>query len=299
MTLTTFNDTAISSNVTFETWVSSWNTAILSLGLVQTADTGQINFSTVVWPTVANTKAGFAIYAFNDSNQGSYPCYIRVDFGVGGSDSFPALWFTMGTSTNGAGVIGAITSPAVQFELSGSANYNSAVSGTTSRLTAAFSYNFTTIAQIGFLSIERIQTVSGTDSTTGLVFTWVKDYLGTNAFTYGGQQVLYFTGTQPVANYNAAQGIPTVFYNSTNTSTTWTNGGNNVYLGLIYPVGQIIHFPIQGFMVNYPGDIAPTSIDVIPIYGTNQNWYSVPVTLTTYLVSNGGSAQQSLLVRWS
>ena len=113
-----------------------------------------------------------------------------------------------------------------------------------------------------------------------------------------GEHSAFQTFTQPVANYSGTYALPTVFANTSNTSATWTNGGNNVYLGLVYPVGQIIHYPIQGFMVNYPGDIAPLSVDTIPIYGTNHSWLSVAVGATTNLVWNGGASQMSLLVRW-
>ena len=297
MTLTTWNTAAITSNVLFEAWALQVHTAILATGLVQTADTGQIVFSTAVYPGVANTKAGYAMYAFNDPNQGSYPCFIRVDFGTATAATYPSLWVQVGTSTNGAGVIGGIQTSQIQTQETG-AGYISGISGSSSRLTMALSYNNGTPAYDDFLSIERIQTVSGTDSTTGLVFTWVKSYAGSNTYISNGQQVLYFTGTQPVANYSATSGIPTIFANTSNTSTTWTNGGNNSYVGLIYPVGQIVHYPIQGFMVNYPGDISPFSVVTIPIYGTTHSWISIPVGCTTNLVTNGGASQMSLLVRW-
>ena len=297
MTLTTWNTLAIGTTAQFQAWALQVHTAILATGLVQTADTGQIVFSTVSVPVATNTKAGYAMYAFNDSNQGSYPCYIRVDFGTASNLGYPSMWIQIGTSTNGAGVIGTIQSPTIQTQETG-VSYISGISGTSSRLTMALSYTYGAPAYDNFLSIERLQTVSGTDSTTGLVFTWVKNYMGTNSYVGGGQQVLYFTGTQPVANYSGGYALPTVFANASNTSTTWTNGGNNVYLGLVYPVGQIIHYPIQGFMVNYPGDIAPLSVDTIPIYGTNHSWLSVAVGATTNLVWNGGASQMSLLVRW-
>ena len=299
MTLTIFNDMTIPNSAAFQAWASSWHTAILSIGLVQTADTGQINFGTVILPGASQTKAGYAIYAFADSLQGTYPCFIRVDFGTSSSVSYPSLWFQVGTSTNGAGTLGVIQTTSIQFQQIGSAVYQSAVSGSTSRLTAGVSHTYTTSTYVGFLSIERLQTSTGTDSTTGLVFSWVKNYTGTSAFAYPGQQVLYFSGTQPLANFNSTGGLPTLFAEANHTSFTWTNGFNNVYVGLIYPVGQVIHYPIQGFMVNYPGDISPTSINVIPVYGVSQNWYSVPVANTTALTTNGVTGEMSLLVRWN
>ena len=129
MTLTTWNTLAIGTNAQFQAWALQVHTAILATGLVQTADTGQIVFSTVSVPVATNTKAGYAMYAFNDSNQGSYPCYIRVDFGTASSLGYPSMWIQIGTSTNGAGVIGTIQSPTIQTQEIG-VSYISGISGT-------------------------------------------------------------------------------------------------------------------------------------------------------------------------
>lgn len=79
------------------------NALIAAGGLVQTADTGQTNFT-------ANTRAtsvgagGYTVYRFDDAHQGSYPLFIRIDWyqAVVGRLGFG---ITIGTGTNGSGTI--------------------------------------------------------------------------------------------------------------------------------------------------------------------------------------------------
>jgi hypothetical protein len=68
-------------------------------GLVQTADTGQTDFT-------ANTRAagGYTVYRFNDPDQASYPLYLRIDW-TPAATSRPGFSFTLGTGSNGAGTI--------------------------------------------------------------------------------------------------------------------------------------------------------------------------------------------------
>lgn len=75
------------------------NALIATGGLVQTADTGQTDFS-------ANTRAapGYTVYRFNDAHQGSYPLFLRIDW-TPTATTRPGLTFTLGTGSSGAGVI--------------------------------------------------------------------------------------------------------------------------------------------------------------------------------------------------
>lgn len=85
---------------------------LATVGLTQTADTGQLNLTTA--PAAVFSSAsysyGYTVHRFNDTYQSTYPIYIRIDYlnsaGSMGSTVKPTFKFTVGTSTNGAGVIG-------------------------------------------------------------------------------------------------------------------------------------------------------------------------------------------------
>jgi hypothetical protein len=103
-TLTPFDQT---TDAGFRAWVSSIITQLAAVGLTQTSDTGQINTSTVTRPGSGNTSAGYTIWQFNDSLQGTSPIYFKLEFGSGSAAANPQMWVTVGTGTNGAGTINA------------------------------------------------------------------------------------------------------------------------------------------------------------------------------------------------
>lgn len=96
-----------STNAKLRSWGSAISAALVASGLTVTADTGQINWTTVTHPGAINTKAGYEIYRFNDSLQGANPIYFRIDYGTGAaaSGTNPCTWMTVGTGSDGAGNI--------------------------------------------------------------------------------------------------------------------------------------------------------------------------------------------------
>lgn len=89
----------------FRTWCQGIAAQLVVAGLVQTADTGQINNTTVVKPVSTDTASGYEIYRFNDTNQGSFPIFLKIEYGSGALATRPALWLTVGTGSNGSGTL--------------------------------------------------------------------------------------------------------------------------------------------------------------------------------------------------
>lgn len=92
------------SDAGFRAWVAELITTLTNAGLVQTADTGQINTTTVTRPA-ANTEGGYAIFRFNDTQQATAPIFLRIGFGTGGAATTPRMQLTVGTASDGAGTI--------------------------------------------------------------------------------------------------------------------------------------------------------------------------------------------------
>ena len=92
----------LADDATFRTWGSGIAAQFAAVGLVQTADTGQINWTTVARPGVGS-YGGYEIWRFNDSFQATAPVFIKLEYGVGTAADRPALRITVCTSTNGAG----------------------------------------------------------------------------------------------------------------------------------------------------------------------------------------------------
>lgn len=98
---------AITNDATYRAWGVVVSAAFASAGLVQTSDTGQVNWTTVTKPTAASTLAGYEIWRFNDTLQSTAPIFIRISYysGAQSSGNNPVLRITVGTGSNGAGTI--------------------------------------------------------------------------------------------------------------------------------------------------------------------------------------------------
>lgn len=93
------------SDAGFRAWGSELSAKLQAAGLVQTADTGQINWATATRPGSVNTAAGYEIYRFDDALQATAPLYIKLEYGTGNVADRPTIWVSVGTGTNGAGTL--------------------------------------------------------------------------------------------------------------------------------------------------------------------------------------------------
>lgn len=104
--------TAVShtTDAEFRAWGSELSGKLSVAGLVQTSDTGQINWTTVSRPGT-NTAGGYEIWKFNDSLAATAPIYLKIEYGTGANAAYPQIWLTVGTGSNGSGTLtGATTS---------------------------------------------------------------------------------------------------------------------------------------------------------------------------------------------
>lgn len=104
-------------DATFRAWVKQVIDQLVAVGLVKTADTGQIDTATVLRPTAGNTSAGYAIFAFptTDTLQATRPVVFKLEFGSFGTVSLPSMWLTVGAGSDGAGAITGISHARVQI----------------------------------------------------------------------------------------------------------------------------------------------------------------------------------------
>ena len=170
MALVTFS--AAMTNATdaqFRAWGKAISDSLQAVGIVKTADSGQIDWATVAAPTAANTQMGYEIYRFNDTLQSTAPVFIRLDFGTGvSSDNNPALWISVGTGSNGSGALTGEILPEQQNYASGNAVATTHyISGSSNRFVIATqgissSYNIV-------LTVERTHDSSGSDTSDGVM----------------------------------------------------------------------------------------------------------------------------------
>jgi hypothetical protein len=284
MTLSTWSrGNLTNSDATFRTACQDIHNALAAVGLVQTADTGQIDLATVVKPGTINTSAGYEIWRFNDALQATAPVFIKIEYGTNGANANTfGIWMTVGSSTDGAGNLGAQKSSRIQL---GTATTSSAtpylcwVSGDTSRLTLMM-YAGGTTGQAYFATVERTQNVSGGNTNEGIVFV----YATRNAAS--GNQVVQFSGPLSIA----ASSIQTVMP----AGPSWALGAN-VYTGPVLPLGFGVHPPAQGVLTYFNGDISQGVPQSISHYGTYRTFYPVGSANITGL---GQATGATVLVRY-
>jgi hypothetical protein len=152
----------------FRSWGSGLSAQFAAIGLVKTADTGQIDWSTVLKPSGGSTQRGYEVWRFNDALQATKPVFIRIDFGAGLFANIPGILVTVGTGTNGAGTLTGQLSPAKALSASGIvATAPSYCSGSSSRLNLVT--NYSTVASTMLLCVERTKTGAGVDTGDAIV----------------------------------------------------------------------------------------------------------------------------------
>lgn len=99
------------SDAAFRKFAQGIHDAVIAAGWVQSSDTGQLAIATATCPTTTNTPAGYEIFKLNDAAQATAPVFVKVEYGRAGGTSpnnSPAIWFTVGQATNGAGTLSSI-----------------------------------------------------------------------------------------------------------------------------------------------------------------------------------------------
>ena len=168
-----------SSDATFRAWGLDLSTRFALAGLVQTTDTGQINWLTVTRPG-AITFAGYEIWRFNDSLQGTSPVFIKIEYGTANNATVPALRITVSSGTNGAGTCtGLVTTALVAYAATtlianaNITNFNSFLCATAGFAGLAFKIgaaSLSSLTLIGF-TVQRTVDNTGAPTATGVVLT--------------------------------------------------------------------------------------------------------------------------------
>ena len=268
----------------------------LALGWVQTADTGQIDLGTVAKPAAANAKQGYEIWRMDDALQGTYPCYIRLDYGAGSSAAYLGLWLTLGTGSDGAGNItgklfdgGAVAVATLSNnsqDTTSQALYGSAD-------TARFTFNVGGVGGVTYLlllGIERTKDSSGGDSGDGFLIvgksalaTKPSGFTGTVANAACWIHYCKYTGAQPPMsagwNYILANENPSVF-------------GTDVGVGLVIPTATIAEQPGANFAVARSSDFLLSATPSMTLYGQSITY----VRLAATVHSNSGTADASAVI---
>ena len=93
---------SMASDAAFRTMGTDFSGMLTTIGFTKTADTGQIDWTTVARASAGNV-AGYEIRKFTDTIG---DLYVKIEYGSGAAgNTTPAMWVTVGTGSNGSGTI--------------------------------------------------------------------------------------------------------------------------------------------------------------------------------------------------
>ena len=187
-----FDNTIIGTNLTaatFRAWCTFIHNSFL-LGFVATADTGQLNLTTVAAPTSTQQVMGYKVYRSNDALT---PVYVKVEFASGSSIVYPSIWVSMSLGTNGDGtLINPLLLTRTQLATSSSDAVTPQVclaSGATDRV--CFALFLSVISMPLWFSLERRKDANIANADTGLIVDWGSSFSSTHSLC------IPFTGVIP------------------------------------------------------------------------------------------------------
>lgn len=195
----------------FKAWAQPISAWFAAAGWLQSADTGQVN-----WSTISSVPgSGAYVYEIWEPNDGLTNFYVKMEYGNVSGVNCPGLELSIGTGTNGAGALTGLvmgpqqicgqsytpSSPILQYECN--------FSGGSGRI-AVMMWRNGTVNNQQFFAIERSVDPSGA-YTAGYVTMWV-------AGNGGGQAPRFCTQATIVFGVGVAP-------NSLNNSSTTSNGG--------------------------------------------------------------------------
>lgn len=281
------------SDAEFRLWGDAIHDALVDIGLTQTSDTGQINWTTVTAPVAATTSQGYEIWRFNDSMQSTTPIYIKFEFGSGSTNATrPNVWTTIGTSTDGAGNITGTT-----WAARSALNTTTNGSSTSSRNYACYNTDTGTFfmcfgagngsAFSGSVLISRAVDEDGVPDSE-VVMAFRQTSVNTTGTWTGYRGDLASTISSPDGGWSYPL-------------STWTNFGDGVYLPVFicYSAGQKLR-PMTGYFGMSSFDFASGSqINIEYPVGTTRNYIYLPTGSAgspSGSATNGSSSSKFFLI---
>ena len=284
------NWTNASSDANFRAWGDYVSTQLAAMGLVQTADTGQIDWATVTNPGAINTYSGYEIWRFADSLQATAPVYIKIQYGEGSAVDGPGMRFQFGTGSDGAGNLTGTTSSNLDAETTSVTTACTVVgSGSTSRFAIAGGFN--TGRGLCF-SFERMKDAAGADTIEGVMFT-----------AHGSGNTSATANVQVCALWNSSVGD----YGSTQTNLiALFPTGSTMKTVTQTMVSPCLHFkgvwanPQLGVVGYYTADFTPGNTFVAYMYGATHTYYALPDTCwaTGAAFQGPGGGTEAVAIRY-
>lgn len=259
-----------SSDANFRVWGLNISTQMTAAGLVLTADTGQINWTTVTAPAGVSTYSGYEIRRFSDALQATYPVYFKIEYGEGSNVDGPAVRVRFGTGSDGVGnITGNVSTPRIAQCLTSAVAVIVVGGGSTNRFSFAGGFLAASVVGLCF-SFERMKDATGADSSEGVM--WCAKSLATASSTSTIQQSTLWSPT--LGDYGLVEDDLMALFPSGSTMKTTTQ---TMVQPCFHNKGVYTN-PQLGVVGYYTADITPNGTFVAYMYGGTHTYYALPDT---------------------
>ena len=255
-----------STDANFREWGKAISDQLAAFRWVKTADTGQIDWSTVTTSTALGSVRGYEVWRMNDTLQATAPVFLKIEYSTGtgsGNAAAPRIFVTLGTGANGAGTLTGQVGARVEHRFFTSAGattrFRCLFSGDPSRFDMCLGITTENNNQSLWLDIERSKDTAGADTAEGVV------RIG-GGYISDHQQFLPMTGSIPPDETNLGCLAP-----ANGTGTT----GTDVILYPIFPSNRELKNPVRGALGYFKSDITQDWIVQVSLYGIPHNFYVV------------------------
>lgn len=278
------------SDALFRTWAQAIHNQLIAGGWVLTADTGQVNLTTMTVPVSNNTAAGYKMYRSNDATGGLNEFYVKIEFGRGSASTTASMWITTGWAADGAGnLVNTVTSGVLsnvgtrhQLGISGVAATDF------SNLAAGLGWCAMTMGDLDaagsnwYFSIERAHDNAGALKDTLLMVT-------------ASAQVAFYVET----NVRSKGAYPRVNSSKNSIEPLSSQDFYDGKFAVAYLFGQAVGFTnpcmnVLGIVAGRGGAVYGTV--VVPMYGANHTYIINP--LSNGAIYFGSNASMPLLTRF-
>lgn len=277
----------------YRAWGSEFNTKLALVGMVQTADTGQINWTTTTLP-IANTINGYEIWRLSSSN-----LYFKLSYGTGNATNAPVIQMQVGTGSNGSGTLTGTLSTNVDGRTVGSTNLSSSVTNFQSYLCATADYlyigwkfgGYTSAPSGASVFLLAARTVDSTGAATSVGY----QVIGGNGASGFVQNVATTAGVVGTATaFNSASNFTMVFGATGAIPATSQDGsGNNqAFLWWFSILGTTPVLPMLHGATILQGDLANGSTASLTLVGSTPHTY---IGAGLFFAPTGGGVSASSL----
>lgn len=279
-----------SSDANFRSWGSYLSARFAAVGLVQTADTGQINWTTVLTPTGASVYMGYEIWRFADTLQATAPVFFKIQYGEGAGVDSPHIKIQFGSGSDGAGnLTGNLSTTFVAGMPANTGAGLTVGSGSTNRFVFCGGFPAASNVGLGF-GFERSVDAAGNPTAEAILWIGHKD---TGGSPTGVEAAVWSTTLGMMGTLETTLGV---LFPHGNTSIS---GAQNMVFPVFHNKGVFMNPGLNavGYLTE---SISPSGTISVYMYGMLHSYYTLPaISFVSGAAFRGvGSGTESIAIRY-